>query len=157
MEANLEGVLGDGAEHDALLNSAFLHGTSIKTNKENAFGNIGACNDSGQETDNSAFIRAEYAEEVWCVEYAVGGGTGKMVAFTRETKDGKYHCGITYKPLSATANVENKLPREWINERGNYVTQDFIDYALPLIQGENTRKIENGLPRFCKLKKKKAK
>ena len=105
------------------------------------------------QTDiDEAFLAGKSA-----VLHAVEGGTGKMVAFTRETKDGKYHCGITYKPLSATANVENKLPREWINERGNYVTQDFIDYALPLIQGENTRKIENGLPRFCKLKKVKAK
>ena len=41
----------------------------------------------------------------------------------------------------------------WINKEGNGVTQDFIDYALPLIQGENHRATENGLPRFAHLKK----
>ncbi|MCL2079408.1 MAG: 6-phosphofructokinase [Oscillospiraceae bacterium] len=87
------------------------------------------------------------------VEYAVNGGTGKMVAFTREEKNGKYHCGITYQPLSICANTEKKIPREWINAHGNNVTQEFIDYALPLISGENSRKLNNGLPRFAKLKK----
>jgi len=36
------------------------------------------------------------------------------------------------------------------------VTQEFIDYVLPLIQGENDRLVENGLPRFARLKKIKA-
>jgi len=34
------------------------------------------------------------------------------------------------------ANVEKLVPREWINARGNGVEQPFIDYVLPLIQGE---------------------
>ena len=101
------------------------------------------------QTDiDEAFLAGKSA-----VEYAVSGGTGKMVAFTRESKDGKYHCGITYQPLSICANTEKKIPREWINEHGTYVTQEFIDYVLPLIQGENTRKLENSLPRFAQLKK----
>jgi len=101
------------------------------------------------QTDiDEAFLAGKSA-----VEYAVSGGTGKMVAFTRESKNGVYHCGITYQPLSICANTEKKIPREWINENGTYVTQEFIDYALPLIQGENTRKQEYSLPRFAKLKK----
>jgi len=101
------------------------------------------------QTDiDEAFLAGKSA-----VEYAVSGGSGKMVAFTRETKDGKYHCGITYQPLSICANTEKKIPREWINEHGTYVTQEFIDYVLPLIQGENTRTLENSLPRFANLKK----
>ena len=101
------------------------------------------------QTDiDEAFLAGKSA-----VEYAVSGGSGKMVAFTRETKDGKYHCGITYQPLSICANTEKKIPREWINEHGTYVTQEFIDYVLPLIQGENTRTLENSLPCFANLKK----
>ena len=42
---------------------------------------------------------------------------------------------------------------EWINERGNNVSDEFINYALPLIQGEIQMKKENSLPRFVKLKK----
>ena len=90
------------------------------------------------------------------VEYAIQGGTGMMAAFTRENKGGSYHCDVTFQPLSITANKEKKVPRNWINKAGTNVTEEFIDYVLPLIQGENLRKIENGLPRFARLKKIKA-
>ena len=45
------------------------------------------------------------------------------------------------------------MPLEWINAEHNGVTQAFMDYALPLIQGENHRVTEDGLPRFARLKK----
>ena len=51
------------------------------------------------------------------------------------------------------ANFEMKVPREWINEAGNGVNQAFIDYALPLIQGDANPPQEFSLPRFAKLKK----
>ena len=51
------------------------------------------------------------------------------------------------------ANTEKKVPRDWINEAGNFVLKPFIDYALPLIQGESLVAIEDGLPRFAELKK----
>jgi len=101
-------------------------------------------------------IEEAYLAGKSAVEYAVSGGSGRMVAFEREEKNGAYHCGIRFQPLSMCANTEKKVPREWINEAGTYVTQEFIDYVLPLIQGENTMKIENGIPRFAKLKKIKA-
>ena len=49
--------------------------------------------------------------------------------------------------------IEKKVPRAWINEAGNGVTQEFIDYVLPLIQGETDAPKENALPRFARLKK----
>ena len=101
------------------------------------------------QTDiDEAFLAGKAA-----VECALSGESGKMVAFTRESVNGIYHCEVTFQPLSVCANEEKKVPREWINETGTYVTQEFIDYALPLIQGENSRVIENGLPRFARLKK----
>jgi len=87
------------------------------------------------------------------VESALAGESGKMVAFTRETLGGAYSCNTSLQPLSICANEEKKIPREWITEAGTNVTQEFIDYALPLIQGENKRLVENGLPRFARLKK----
>ena len=51
------------------------------------------------------------------------------------------------------ANTEKKVPREWINAEGNGVTQGFIDYCLPLIQGETGMVKEDGLPRFVHLKR----
>ena len=91
------------------------------------------------------------------VEAAVSGVTDKMVAF-HCTRDGAgYRCEPQLIPLTDVANVEKKVPREWINKEGNGVTQAFIDYALPLIQGEAERPTEHSLPRFARLKKVQAK
>ena len=87
------------------------------------------------------------------VENAVAGLTDKMVGFERCIEDGKYVCKTKLFNLTDVANTEKKVPIEWINAEHNGVTQAFIDYALPLIQGETRMKKENGLPRFAKLKK----
>ena len=88
------------------------------------------------------------------VENAVAGITDKMVGFERAVgPDGKYQCKIKLFDLHIVANAEKKLPLEWINETGDGIGQGFIDYALPLIQGQTQLKIEDGLPRFVKLRK----
>ena len=51
------------------------------------------------------------------------------------------------------ANTEKKVPTEWIKPDHTGLTDDFIAYALPLIQGETQLPYENGLPRFARLKK----
>ena len=86
------------------------------------------------------------------VNAAVAGETDKMVAF-KVTREGGYQCETELLNLSDVANYEKKVPVEWINERGNQVSEEYIKYALPLIQGETQMKKENGLPRFAKLKK----
>ena len=87
------------------------------------------------------------------VNQAVAGVTGKMVAFEREMIDGKYNCKLTLLPLESVANYEKKVPQEWINEEGNGVTAELVDYVLPLIQGEPELPLVNSLPRYAKLKK----
>ena len=87
------------------------------------------------------------------VEQAVAGETDKMVAFACTRENGKYTCEPKLIGLTEVANVEKKVPREWINAAGNGVEQPFIDYVLPLIQGESASPKENSLPRFAKLKK----
>ena len=86
------------------------------------------------------------------VEQMIAGVTDKMVGFACDRTNG-YVCEPKLFDLSAVANFEKKVPLEWINEAGNDVTQEFIDYALPLIQGETPMEKENGLPRFARLKK----
>jgi 6-phosphofructokinase 1 len=86
------------------------------------------------------------------VRCAVDGMSDFMVGFQRPVS-GPYQCEIKLIPLGEVANAEKKVPREWINAAGNFVNQHFIDYALPLIQGESRIDIEDGLPRFAKLKK----
>ena len=87
------------------------------------------------------------------VEQAVSGTTGKMVAFEREMIDGQYHCKLVLLPLSSVANYEKKVPLEWINESENGLKHEFIDYVLPLIQGEPVLPLEHSLPRYARLKK----
>lgn len=45
------------------------------------------------------------------------------------------------------------MPAEWIINDGTYVSDEFVKYALPLIQGDAKAPLENGLPRFARLKK----
>ena len=97
-------------------------------------------------------IDEAYAVGKAAVEAATSGKTGYMVAIHRTSND-PYTWETELLPLEKCANFEKKVPLEWINPEGNGVTQDFIDYALPLIQGETKLPKENGLPRFAKLKK----
>ena len=90
------------------------------------------------------------------VENAVAGKTDYMPGFKCTRDENGYKCEIELLPLSEVANTEKKVPREWINEEGNGVTQEVVDYALPLINGENVGPKVSGLPRFANLKKIKA-
>lgn len=98
-------------------------------------------------------IEEAYTAGETAVKEAVNGVTGQMVAFERETVDGKYSCKCKLIPLSEVANYEKKVPLEWINETENGLKDEFIDYVLPLIQGEPELPLENSLPRYARLKK----
>ena len=98
-------------------------------------------------------IDEAYMAGTAAVEAAVSGQTDKMVAFERVTENGIYSCKTKLIGLGEVANVEKLVPREWINARGNGVEQPFIDYVLPLIQGETAMRKECSLPRFAKLRK----
>lgn len=103
----------------------------------------------GSKTDvDEAFAAGQEA-----VKAAVSGITDHMVAFERVMTDGRYNCKMKLVNLSLSANTEKTVPAEWINNEGNFVTQDFIDYALPLIQGDSHPPYADGLPLYAKLKK----
>ena len=87
------------------------------------------------------------------VEAAIAGETGKMVVFQCTREEDLYICNTALEPVEVAANREKKVPRDWINAAGNNVEQEFIDYALPLIQGDIEPLREDSLPRFAKLKK----
>lgn len=85
-------------------------------------------------------------------EAAESGITDKMITLDR-APGSEYKCQTGLADLQDVANAEKKVPLEWINEAGNGILEPFIDYALPLIQGQPNRPIENGLPKFTRLKK----
>ena len=103
----------------------------------------------------ASLVDVEEAEAVGkaAVEAAVAGATGQMVALERDDSTGLYSCKPTLLSLNSVANYEKKVPVNWITKDGNYVTNEFINYVLPLIQGEPKNPKEDSLPRFAKLKK----
>ena len=98
-------------------------------------------------------IEESFAAGQAAVHNAVNGVTDKMVGFERVMENGQYTCKIKLFKLDEVANTEKTVPREWINDEGNNILPAFIDYALPLIQGQTDLTIEDGLPRFVTLKK----
>lgn len=82
------------------------------------------------------------------VEEAQKDRTGCMVAIRRLEGAEEYSCTYELVALNEVANREKKMPRSWINEAGNDVTQAFINYARPLIQGEVAIPYHNGLPAY---------
>ena len=86
------------------------------------------------------------------VRSACEGYTDKMVVFER--KPGKdYEIEYKLMNIELAANTEKKIPDEWILPDNKGLSQAYIDYALPLIQGDCKAPLEDGLPRFAKLKK----
>ncbi len=94
-----------------------------------------------------AFNAGKYA-----VKYACEGETDKIVVFSRK-EGNEYNLEYKLMPIEMAANTEKTVPLEWIKEDNSGLTQEFIDYALPLIQGESKAPLVDGLPRFAKLKK----
>jgi len=86
------------------------------------------------------------------VESALAGESGKMVGFVCD-RDNGYVCHYELFDLEKVANYEKKVPLEWITPDGCHVTDDFLRYCSPLVQGETKLRYENGLPRFAKLRK----
>ncbi|HHX79649.1 MAG TPA: 6-phosphofructokinase, partial [Acholeplasmataceae bacterium] len=87
------------------------------------------------------------------VRYALEGHTDKMVVFKRDEASKEYKINYELMNLEYCANTERKVPISWIKDDRSGLTQEFYDYALPLIQGDSNTVYEDGLPRHAKLKK----
>ena len=79
------------------------------------------------------------------VTAALNGETGKMMAF-RRILDMPYTVVIEPVPAEKVANKERFFPKKWINYDQNNVKDEALPYFLPLIQGEQIIKMQNGLP-----------
>ncbi len=107
----------------------------------------------GAHLASKADVEEAFKAGAAAVKYAVNGKTDKMVILKRDMASGKYKCKVGVMDVAKAANTEKKVPLEWIINDGTMLSQDFIDYALPLIQGDSKAPLEDGLPRFAKLKK----
>ena len=80
------------------------------------------------------------------VKAADEGDSGKMVVLQRLSDD-PYQCGTEVKDVHKIANDEKLVPSEWVTEDGTYVTDDFVAYVRPLIQGDVSPVMVDGIPR----------
>jgi 6-phosphofructokinase 1 len=80
------------------------------------------------------------------VKAADEGDSGKMVVLVRNSDD-PYQSGTEVKDVHKIANDEKLVPREWINKEADYVTDEFISYVRPLIQGDVSPIMVDGIPR----------
>ena len=82
------------------------------------------------------------------VQAALKGETGKMIAFSRSSQS-PYQLHCTLEDVDRICNQEKTVPMDWITEDGSDVTGDFLEYALPLIQGTVEIPMDDqGLPAF---------
>lgn len=112
------------------------------------------------------------------VQAALDSHTGQMVAFERETdtaasepvhaatavsnaadlgaasasrvkhRNTVYKIHPVLKDVNLICNQEKKVPAEWITKNGTDVSDDFLAYSQPLIQGDVSHIMENGLPKY---------
>lgn len=91
---------------------------------------------------NESFSQGEYA-----VKIASEGVTGSMVCLKR-ISNSPYEIDYSYAPIKDIANEAKSVPLDWINEAGNDIKPELIEYLLPLIQGEVPINYKNGLPDY---------
>lgn len=92
-----------------------------------------------------------YAVGKAAVEFALAGKNAVMPIIVRDSNS-PYRWSIGEAPLEKVANVEMKMPREFITPDGFGITQPCREYLSPLIQGEDYPPYRNGLPVYVSLK-----
>ncbi|MBX6421211.1 MAG: 6-phosphofructokinase [Nevskia sp.] len=96
-------------------------------------------------------LEQSYAVGKAAVEFAIAGKSGVMVSIVRKS-DSPYVWEIGEAPLEQVANVERKMPREYITDDGFHITEACRAYLSPLIQGEDYPPYRNGLPAYVTLR-----
>ncbi|XCP84775.1 6-phosphofructokinase [Roseburia hominis] len=92
---------------------------------------------------NEAVESGKYA-----VNAALSGETGKMITFVRKN-DAPYELEFGTADVNIICNMEKPVPAEWITEAGSDISEDFITYASPLVQGKVEVPMKDGLPYFA--------
>ena len=96
-------------------------------------------------------IDQSYAVGRAAVEAAIAGKSGVMITIERQSDD-PYVWTTGAAPLDKVANVEKKMPRDYISEDGFHITDKCRRYLKPLIQGESPPPFVDGLPQYVRLK-----
>jgi 6-phosphofructokinase 1 len=96
-------------------------------------------------------VEQAYALGVAAVNLALQGKNAVMPTI-RRLADVPYRWEIGDAPLKDIANVERKMPAEFISSDGFHITDSCRTYLQPLIEGEDPPPFRNGLPDYVRLK-----
>jgi 6-phosphofructokinase 1 len=96
-------------------------------------------------------VAQAYAVGKAAVELAIKGRNAVMPAIVRKS-DKPYRWSIGVADLKDVANVEKKMPRDYITADGFHITAKCRQYLLPLIQGEDFPPFKNGMPDYARPK-----
>jgi len=96
-------------------------------------------------------VEQAYAVGKAAVELALRGENAVMVTIVRKA-DQPYRWSVGTAPLGKVANVERKMPRNFITRDGYHITAACRRYLQPLIGGEDYPPYKAGLPSYVKLK-----
>ena len=97
-------------------------------------------------------VEQAYAVGKAAVEFAVAGKNAVMPIIVRN-KGKRYGWHIDSVELSKVANIEQKMPRDFISRDGFSITEKAESYLRPLIGGEDYPPFKNGIPQYARLKK----
>ncbi|MDB7095563.1 6-phosphofructokinase [Erysipelatoclostridium ramosum] len=101
----------------------------------------------GSKTDlNESFVIGQKA-----IETALAGKSGQVMGFKRISNN-PYEIDYISTDVAKVANLEQKIPTNWISENGNDVSPELYDYLFPLIQGEVHINYQNGIPAYYSCK-----
>ena len=81
------------------------------------------------------------------------GQSGGPTAVIKMCISDRYMSAAGIYDVHKIANNEKVVPRNWVNKDGSYVTQEFVNYVEPLIQGDYQPFMVNGLPQHLVLKR----
>ena len=86
-------------------------------------------------------------------DLACSGQSGKMVIMNRISTNPYKIKYEVFDDIHKIANIEKKIPLEWIDVDNNYVKEELVDYMRPLIQGDVKQICKNGVPQYITLNK----
>lgn len=147
-EANKKNMFEDSFGHKALGGTAlyladFLgENTGIKS-RGIVFSTLQRC---ASHIVSRRDITEAYTAGADAVQAAMNGETGKMIIFERISNT-PYQIKTAIYDVNLIANVEKCVPLDWITDDNTYVSKKFNEYASPLIIGELSPFMVDGLPR----------
>ena len=106
---------------------------------------------SARHIASATDVEQAYAMGKAAVDFALAGKNAVMPTIVR-LKTKSYRWSVGEAPLSRVANIEKKMPRNFISPDGFGITNQCRAYLAPLIAGEDYPPYKNGMPQYARLK-----